>query len=152
MTARPGLEALLLRCGGQRVELDSDLCPRTIPEEEGEVLFLDDAALLLSGGRLVPADTRVEFRAGRPCACHANAAALFGEFCDDDRLDERLDLVTGYALGEDGVWRRHSWAQRRDGTVVETTEPRTAYFGVTLDPSEQLNEGGAWMFVALHRE
>lgn len=150
MTARHDLKALLLRRGGQRVELDSDLCPRAIPEE-GEVLFLDDAALLLSGGRLVPAGTRVEFRAGRPCACHANAAALFSEHCDDNDLEERLDLVTGYALGEDGVWWRHSWAQRRDGTVVETTEPRAAYFGVTLDPSEQLDEGGAWMFVALHR-
>jgi hypothetical protein len=56
------------------------------------------------GARLVP---------GEPSQCHVNAAKL----CDQGLAD---DLVTGYALSDDGLWRQHSWALK-DGTVLETT-------------------------------
>jgi hypothetical protein len=60
--------------------------------------------------------------------CHRNAALLW---------DERpgTGIGTGYCLDGDGLWRQHSWAVT-DGTVVETTSPRAAYFGVVLDPAE----------------
>jgi hypothetical protein len=61
--------------------------------------------------------------------CHQNA-------CDLYELGGVL-LATGWALsGDDGIWRRHSWALKPSGCIIETTEKRVAYFGVVLTPSE----------------
>lgn len=60
------------------------------------------------------------------CRCHENVSELW--------LEKKSGLVgigVGYALSSDGLWRRHSWGSR-DGEVVETTEPRTRYFGRVL--------------------
>jgi hypothetical protein len=45
---------------------------------------------------------------------------------------ERFQIVTGYALSDDGLWRRHTWALEGE-RVIETTEPRVLYFGVRLE-------------------
>jgi hypothetical protein len=66
--------------------------------------------------------------------CHANSAALW------IGAPERFQIVTGYALSEDGLWRQHSWALERlargGDRIVETTERRLAYFGVGLSEAE----------------
>jgi hypothetical protein len=63
---------------------------------------------------------------GEPNGCHQNAARLV--------LSGRVAaLGTGYALSDDELWREHSWGVHKDGTIVETTEMRVAYFGVTAD-------------------
>ena len=64
---------------------------------------------------------------GAPSACHDNASRL-------TRLNpDKMVLMTGYALSDDGMWRGHSYCLRSedDGsfTIVETTVPRLAYFG-----------------------
>jgi hypothetical protein len=64
---------------------------------------------------------------GAPSACHDNASRL-------TRLNsEKMVLMTGYALSDDGMWRSHSWclSSEDDGsfTIIETTVPRLAYFG-----------------------
>jgi hypothetical protein len=48
-------------------------------------------------------------------------------------------MVVGYALSafgdselSDGAWREHSWAMSADGYIIETTSPRTVYFGVPV--------------------
>ena len=72
--------------------------------------------------------------------CHENVAELW--------LDKEFGLLgigTGYALSKDGLWRQHSWGVGQ-GQIIETTEARTAYFGVMLqgeaaDSFAQVNQG-----------
>jgi hypothetical protein len=67
-------------------------------------------------GRLVP---------GEHNACHINAAILW--------IDGTVASIgTGYALSEDGLWRQHSWGVDADDSLVETTEHRQRYVGLTL--------------------
>jgi hypothetical protein len=63
--------------------------------------------------------------------CHSNAASLW---CQSRK---RIRIASGYALSEDGIWRRHSWGSD-SGRVIETTVERVAYFGYELDDSESL--------------
>lgn len=78
---------------------------------------------------------------GEPCRCHDNSAILW------KANQERGRIATGYGLSTDGVWRQHTWvvfAKRRNPdpmnpmhwNVVETTIPRTVYYGVILDQNE----------------
>jgi hypothetical protein len=46
-----------------------------------------------------------------------------------------MKITTGWALSDDGLWRQHSWILRGK-TVIETTETRVRYFGVTLTDAE----------------
>jgi hypothetical protein len=61
--------------------------------------------------------------------CHANAALLWMG------SGGAVEIVSGYALSEDGLWRQHSWGLDR-GRVVETTAPRNRYFGFVLTEVE----------------
>jgi hypothetical protein len=69
---------------------------------------------------------------GDPCNCHGNAARIFL------KSPKQFEIATGYALSADGLWRQHSWAQRRDGKLIETTEKRVLYFGFALNGEEAL--------------
>ena len=66
------------------------------------------------------------FEEGEAGECHENAHKLM--YSDNAAL-----VGTGWALSEDGLWRQHSWAHRVDGTLLETTEARIAYFGTVCD-------------------
>jgi hypothetical protein len=74
-------------------------------------------------GRVWPTPAR--FVEGRASACHHNAVALW-------RSGEAAAMGSGYALSEDRLWREHTWGIAHDGQLIETTEPRTAYFGIEL--------------------
>lgn len=42
-------------------------------------------------------------------------------------------VIEGYALSLDGLWRHHFWLMdRKDGHIVETTESRLAYWGTVI--------------------
>jgi hypothetical protein len=43
----------------------------------------------------------------------------------------RGELATGYALSGDGLWRQHSLLSLEDSSILETTEIRLMYFGMT---------------------
>ena len=65
---------------------------------------------------------------GMTSQCHHNTANLY--------MKEKIDqIVTGYALSSDGLWRQHSWGLLKNKTV-ETTERRIKYFGFVLDEEE----------------
>ena len=64
---------------------------------------------------------------GEERECHANSAALWS------KNRKKYLLVTGFALSEDGTWRRHSWVKTKDGKLIETTLKREIYFGMTLE-------------------
>jgi hypothetical protein len=73
---------------------------------------------------------------GRPSDCHRNSARIWMA------RQSAAAVMTGYALSDDGMWRAHSWvaALDRNGTpgLLETTEPRLAYFGFLRSREEAL--------------
>lgn len=77
------------------------------------------------------------FRKMAACRCHQNACELWQK----NKL--RVSICTGYALSPDGVWRQHSWAVDKmlkkvgkGNGIVETTEPRVAYYGFRMTARE----------------
>ena len=89
----------------------------------------EDLARLLSRGEARRGPPVM--RRGELSRCHANSACLW------DANKDKLELMTGYALSHDGIWRQHSWcwwpARRK---VVETTESRILYYGYRMTPIE----------------
>ncbi|SDS95387.1 hypothetical protein [Actinoplanes derwentensis] len=84
---------------------------------DGDLDALLSTSTVFTGARRVAA--------GDDGDCHGNVARLW--------IDGAVPAIgTGYALSPDGLWRQHSWALDADGTLVETTEPRTAYVGIVL--------------------
>jgi hypothetical protein len=50
-------------------------------------------------------------------------------------------IVTGYALGDDSLWRQHAWALTGDGPdreILETTTAREQYYGIELTGADAL--------------
>lgn len=106
------LEAKLLPLGGERVVW---------------LGFDEDLDKILERGRVF-AGEGATVEQGAPSQCHSNVARLWDE--------DSNAICTGYALSDDGLWRQHSWLLASDGTIVETTEPRTLYFGFVLEGDE----------------
>jgi hypothetical protein len=67
---------------------------------------------------------------------HTAAAALWRANKD------RADLMTGYALYADGLWRPHSWVltkkkkRAEEMRIAETKDRAVAYYGYILTPDE----------------
>jgi hypothetical protein len=104
------LRSLLLAIGG--VEL---VAPNGIDS---------DLDTLISSGSTM--EGLVECKIMERSSCHQNVARLWAE-----RKCGLTAIGTGYALSEDGLWRQHSWGVCGSG-IVETTKPRTRYFGIVL--------------------
>lgn len=121
---RPDLEALtarLLALGGSRL----------VGEPSWLALEFDPSfvASLLTDGRIFRTDpaalgSAVRVLAGAPSQCHENAR----------RYAQRHPAAvwwTGLALSAaDSAWRSHSWITTGRGVLLETTEPRSLYFGL----------------------
>ena len=76
---------------------------------------------------------------GRPSQCHANSCDLW--YNNRNAETFCVSICTGYALSEDGLWRQHSWLMQlkaRANVLIETTEPRIAYFGFAMTPPQCL--------------
>lgn len=104
--------------------------------------YEEDMAKLLKRGAGIPWRPRHDkVKLGDPCQCHANAARLW----EDDPND--IDIMTGWGLSKDGIWRQHTWALEsamppKTGRIIETTEKRLVYFGYRLTQKEA--ERFAW--------
>ena len=111
------LKQLLLAQGG---------CEACLPAIE------EDLAQIISHGQLWDNLTTKRMK-GRPCQCHANASELWYNNKDSWRTKGFAVIIcTGYALSSDGFWKQHSWliqAKPRANVLIETTEPRIAYYG-----------------------
>lgn len=81
----------------------------------------DATRLLHEGEVVVPTGADLVMVKGAPRSCHDNAEAYA-------RKRVSAEVFTGWALSSDGIWRYHSWCVRGT-TVIETTEPRLAYYG-----------------------
>jgi hypothetical protein len=104
------LSALLISHGGSAVV--PPLHPNPLADvirERGD-LFVPTQLLSVVGGQ---------------SDCHSNVVALW-------RSGAAVAVGTGFALSQDGLWREHSWAWNASGALIETTVPRTAYFGVRM--------------------
>jgi len=95
--------------------------------------FLNETVrAIIDRGQLWYGDEAV-MKKGLPSQCHYNSAKLW------EKYKEKFKIVTGYALSLDGMWREHSWCvevRPRKNRIVETTEPRVAYYGMTLTDDE----------------
>lgn len=67
----------------------------------------------------------------RASGCHENTSCLYS--CAPDRVQ----LQTGWALSEDGLWRQHSWGyDTLTHRIIETVSPRVTYYGITFPPDQ----------------
>lgn len=85
-----------------------------------------DLKELLERGQLLRAAAQLHQM--NTSACHENVAHLW--YSNPGLLRY---IGTGYALTRDGLWRQHSWGIKADGTILETTELRSLYFGLLFD-------------------
>jgi hypothetical protein len=86
-----------------------------------------DLKTLLNKGQLVK--HKVIFKPMASCRCHSNCAKFW------DKHPKTYRIATGWALGADGIWRQHTWLIK-EKTIIETTKPRTLYFGIILGAEE----------------
>jgi len=95
--------------------------------------FEEDMDLILSKGRTwVSPGCRIIMRRGEPRNCHQNVLGLW-------EANRHFEVVTGYALSADGIWRSHSWCFEPDAyRIVETTTKRAAYHGAPLSQKQIL--------------
>lgn len=103
-----------------------------------------DIESLLSRGQLWD-NTEIKFKEMAASRCHQNASLIWLKNKDKQDGKSLKILCTGYALSEDGFWRQHSWiieVTNRGSKIIETTEPRVAYFGFgfTYEESEMFVE------------
>lgn len=116
------LEARLLALGGKR-------CVIPVVEEDLEKIL--ERAFPQEGRQII-------MMKGAPSQCHMNSALCW------DANQDRCQLMTGYALSKDGIWRPHSWcrdlsrcqSRTKAPRVVETTEKRKLYFGFVMTTDE----------------
>lgn len=82
----------------------------------------------------------------RVIRCHSNSASLWEAGQSPEvrpRYLRGCELMTGYALSEDGYWRQHSWCLSAVGRVIETTVRRQRYYGFRLSFEEALDFAAA---------
>ena len=80
-------------------------------------------------GQQWPVDN-VKTTRGQSGHCHRNCAILW------KKSPDKLSMILGYALSDDGMWRQHTFLIDKQGPITETTTPRPAYYGVKVDGKE----------------
>lgn len=93
--------------------------------------FEEDMSLIVRDGRTwLPAQREIVLVRGEASRCHQNVLRLW-------KIDPGLQVCTGYALSNDGIWRSHSWCfDPPNYRILETTEKRIAYHGAALNRRE----------------
>jgi len=97
----------------------------------------EDLEHILKYGQLWDNITKTTMKGDRN-QCHRNSAELWHNNRGSYKNGHALFICTGYALSADGIWRQHSWllhAKPRANVLIETTEPRVAYYGFGMDHS-----------------
>ncbi|MGD0995656.1 MAG: hypothetical protein ABR909_09050 [Candidatus Bathyarchaeia archaeon] len=89
-----------------------------------------DLDSLLDKGRLIKG--RVILKRISPHNCHKNCCELW------EKNPKTCRIATGWALSSDGIWRQHTWLLKGKA-IIETTEPRTLYYGIVLGDKEAIN-------------
>ena len=70
------------------------------------------------------------------CRCHANSGVFWKNYSDEHGKDS-VQIVVGWALSKDQMWRQHSFVYLpKTKTIIETTTMREIYFGFILTNEE----------------
>ena len=77
-----------------------------------------------------------EIRLGERSQCHENSVDQYLK----NEYNENLNIVSGFALSEDGLWRSHSWIVKDNSFVIETTEKRLRYFGFVYKDTQDIQD------------
>jgi hypothetical protein len=97
--------------------------------------FEEDLHKLLTRGEIIK-PKKVVLVKMRDCQCHANSATFYENYSQKNGFDN-VQIVTGWALSKDNIWRQHSWIYMpMDDVIVETTLKRKIYFGFYLNNKE----------------
>lgn len=107
------MEKTLLGLGGTKVVVQND----------------GYGPLILKRGRLIT-PKQVKSKKGQAHQCHLNSSLEYL------RQYPAYQIATGYTLGENGLWYRHSWLLAPNDVIVETTVNWQLYYGVALDETE----------------
>lgn len=109
------LESKLLGIGGKQVSW-----PFT--GDESDLSRIYDKGLIF-----VPKRTERQLIRACPNHCHENAPLIANDFQD-------VEVWTGFSLGDDGMWRGHSWcvAPSDQKYFLETTGYSRMYYGARL--------------------
>lgn len=92
-----------------------------------------DLEILLSDGLFVYGENST-LKKGLPISCHENSGNLW------NKNRNKINIMTGYVLSNDGMWRQHTWClQKADNLIIETTEKRIAYYGYILNKEQSEN-------------
>lgn len=86
--------------------------------------FDSDIGNLIASGSAMAGSVKCEIM--ERSACHKNVARLW-----QLKKTGLIGIGTGYALSDDDLWRQHSWGIQKGG-ILETTQKRAKYFGITL--------------------
>ena len=112
----------LLRFGGQRFQIDDYIQETISPEVAIELLKYGKHS----------AGTNAILVEGEPSRCHENSINYWDE-------NQHCFVCFGMALSDDGCWRVHWWAyDPKDERIIETTCPRTMYFGCPIHRLESI--------------
>jgi len=72
----------------------------------------------------------------KACRCHGNSGVFWKNYSDKNGFDN-VQIVTGWCLSTDDIWRQHSFIYMpMDDVIIETTVKRKIYFGFALDLKE----------------
>ena len=88
-----------------------------------------DLLAILNRGQLF--NGRVVFKKMAPHGCHRNCCEVWAE------RPRIYKIAIGWALSDDGIWRQHTWITK-GRAIIETTEPRSLYYGFEMEREEAL--------------
>lgn len=88
-----------------------------------------DLEALLNEGRVIKG--KLIFNRMSPHNCHKNCCELW------EKDPKNCRIASGWALSSDGIWRQHTWLLKGKA-IIETTEPRTLYYGFVLGNKEAI--------------
>lgn len=87
---------------------------------------------------------------GEPIQCDKNSVRIWTSARTSPEYKDKLKIMTGYALSDDGMWYQHTWCVLEDcdnidgyNTLIETTVERLAYFGLIMT-EEEIIEFASW--------
>ena len=101
-------------------------------------VYEEDLDKLLSRGETISGKPRLVKRGMKRSRCHQNSVYYYDDYVKRNvTLDkaQQIQIITGWSLSDDGLWRQHTWLKLKN-EIIETTTIRESYFGFALQGQE----------------